>query len=135
VWLIVLRRRMKRVITAISIMATMTLLAVSLGLTAAGSNIEPGFWSVGDVASFLGITEATVRYWSYCGSGPPVYKIGRYLKFKPIEVRAWADAQLRHQYVQVEDPEPPPATVKRTPSIKRERSTSTEPAQKRSRRR
>jgi hypothetical protein len=49
-----------------------------------------GFWSTSDVAEFLGVAESTVRYWSYMGTGPKSYRIGRRRKYKPTEVEAWA---------------------------------------------
>jgi hypothetical protein len=61
-------------------------------------DVEPGFWSVEDVARYLGVPPATVRYWSSVGIGPPSFKIGRYRKYKPDQVRAWADAQMEEPY-------------------------------------
>jgi hypothetical protein len=60
--------------------------------------VEPGFWGVEDVARYLGVPPATVRCWSSVGSGPPSFKIGRYRKYKPEQVRAWADAQIEEPY-------------------------------------
>jgi Helix-turn-helix domain len=65
---------------------------------ARAEEVEPGFWSVEDVARYLGVPAATVRYWASVGSGPPSFKIGRYRKYKPDQVRAWADAQMEEPY-------------------------------------
>jgi excisionase family DNA binding protein len=54
---------------------------------------ESGFWSTAQVAAYLGVPESTVRYWNWQGSGPRSYKLGRRRKYKPSEVKAWAEAQ------------------------------------------
>jgi excisionase family DNA binding protein len=51
------------------------------------------FWSTEEVAAWLGVSEATVRYWLWQGIGPRSYKIGRRRKFKPADVKAWAEAR------------------------------------------
>jgi excisionase family DNA binding protein len=51
------------------------------------------FWSTTDVAKYLGVPESTIRYWAYQGTGPKSFKIGRRRKFKPSDVRKWAEAQ------------------------------------------
>jgi hypothetical protein len=54
---------------------------------------EDAFWGTDDVAAYLGVPPATVRYWAWQGTGPRSYKIGRRRKYRPSEVRAWAEAQ------------------------------------------
>lgn len=49
------------------------------------------FWSSKDTAEFLGVPEATVRYWNWQRIGPRSYKIGRFRKYKPADVRRWAE--------------------------------------------
>ena len=62
-------------------------------MKAVGSDPDAAFWSTGDVAKFLGVPEASVRYWAWQGNGPPSFKIGRRRKYKPCEVEEWAEDQ------------------------------------------
>jgi hypothetical protein len=48
-------------------------------------------WSAKDLAVFLGVPVATLHQWRYLGVGPKAYKVGRWLKYDPAEVRAWLD--------------------------------------------
>jgi len=50
-------------------------------------------WTVEDCAAFLQRSVATLYEWSYKGTGPPVLKIGRVLRYSPGAVRTWALAQ------------------------------------------
>jgi hypothetical protein len=58
-----------------------------------GASEPDAFWGTEDVAAYLGVPIASVRYWAYKGSGPPSYKIGRRRKYRPSEVKEWAEAQ------------------------------------------
>ena len=56
------------------------------------------FWSVEETADWLGVPPSTVRYWLWQeaakpGIAPRSYKIGRWRKFKPADVKAWAEKQ------------------------------------------
>jgi excisionase family DNA binding protein len=51
------------------------------------------FWSVEETADWLGVPPATLRYWLWRGLGPRSYKIGRWRRFKPVDVKAWAETQ------------------------------------------
>jgi hypothetical protein len=31
----------------------------------------------------------TLYQWKWCGQGPPVRKVGRYLRYEPAKVRHW----------------------------------------------
>jgi hypothetical protein len=68
------------------------LFAATLG--ADGASEPDAFWGTEDVAAFLGVPSASVRYWAYVGTGPRSYKIGRRRKYKPSDVREWAEAQV-----------------------------------------
>ncbi len=52
-------------------------------------------WSVQDLATFLGVPVATIYRWSSAHDGPPGYRVGRYLRFKPAEVEQWLDSQQK----------------------------------------
>lgn len=53
------------------------------------ASIDP-LWTVQDVAQYLGVRVKTLYQWKWRGEGPPVRKIGRYLRYEPAAVRAWA---------------------------------------------
>ncbi len=55
----------------------------------------PAMWSVEDLAKFLGVPVATIYRWSSAHDGPPGYRVGRYLRFKPAEVERWLDSQQK----------------------------------------
>jgi excisionase family DNA binding protein len=52
--------------------------------------IEP-LWTAEDVAKFLGVPVATLYQWRYRRTGPRAYRVGRHLRYRPAEVRAWLD--------------------------------------------
>jgi predicted DNA-binding transcriptional regulator AlpA len=54
--------------------------------------IEP-LWGVQDVAHYLGVPMMTVYHWRCSGYGPRGTKVGRYVRYRPDEVRAWFEAQ------------------------------------------
>ena len=64
----------------------------AVGIRAA-VEVEP-LWGVPETASYLGVPESTVYRWcSRGGSGPRSYRVGRYRRFKPDEVRAWLNTR------------------------------------------
>lgn len=50
-------------------------------------------WSVDDVAYFLDVPVNTVYGWRSAGVGPPGRRVGRRLRYRPEDVRAWVEAQ------------------------------------------
>jgi hypothetical protein len=64
---------------------------VSFGLPAPVAERE--FWSSQEVCEFLGIPLSTLRYWAWQGRGPRFYKLGRWNRYKPGDVVAWAEKQ------------------------------------------
>lgn len=55
----------------------------------------PGrLWNIRETAEFLGIPVSTLYYWSYLGEGGPrILRIGRSLRYNPLEVIEWAEKQ------------------------------------------
>ena len=45
-------------------------------------------WGVHDVAAYLDVPEQTVYQWRTKRYGPPGVKVGRYVKYRPEDVRA-----------------------------------------------
>jgi DNA-binding transcriptional MerR regulator len=52
-------------------------------------------WSVKDVASFLGVPVMTLYHWRRSDYGPAATRVGRYLRYRPEDVRSWFDEQGR----------------------------------------
>lgn len=52
-------------------------------------------WSVQDVATYLGVPVMTVYHWRRIGYGPEGGRVGRYVRYRPEDVRAWFDEQYR----------------------------------------
>jgi predicted DNA-binding transcriptional regulator AlpA len=50
-------------------------------------------WTVEDVSNYLGVPVKTLYQWKWRGEGPPVRKIGRYLRYDPAKLMAWLDDQ------------------------------------------
>lgn len=54
----------------------------------------PRLWNVHETAAFLGVPESTLYYWSYRGEGGPrILRIGRSLRYNPVQVAAWAESR------------------------------------------
>lgn len=56
------------------------------------STIEP-LWSVQEVSAFLGVPVGTLYQWRYRRIGPRAARVGRHLRYRPADVRAWLDQQ------------------------------------------
>ena len=55
---------------------------------------EPArLWSLTETAEYLGVPEQTLRQWISRGTGPRSYKVGRFRKYDPSDVRAWLDSR------------------------------------------
>lgn len=52
-------------------------------------------WGVQDVATYLGIPVMTIYHWRRTGYGPKGTRVGRYVRYRPEDVRAWFDRQCR----------------------------------------
>ncbi len=45
--------------------------------------------SVDEVAEFLGIPVNTLYQWRHKGTGPTAFRVGRFLRYDPVDVREW----------------------------------------------
>ena len=52
-------------------------------------------WTVQDVSTYLGIPVMTLYHWRRTGYGPRGTRVGRHLRYRPEEVRAWFENQGR----------------------------------------
>jgi predicted DNA-binding transcriptional regulator AlpA len=50
-------------------------------------------WSSEETAEFLGVPVATLYQWRYLRKGPRAYRVGRWLRYDPDDVRAWLIGQ------------------------------------------
>ncbi|TVT48390.1 helix-turn-helix domain-containing protein [Amycolatopsis rhizosphaerae] len=48
-------------------------------------------WTVEDVSDYLGIPVATLYQWRSKGYGPAGRRMGKYVRYRPEDVRAWVD--------------------------------------------
>jgi excisionase family DNA binding protein len=46
-------------------------------------------WTVQDLAEYLGIPVQTIYQWRTKGYGPPGRRMGKHVRFRPDDVRAW----------------------------------------------
>jgi excisionase family DNA binding protein len=53
--------------------------------------LAPRLWSVDDVSNFLGIPVGTLYQWRHRGQGPRARKVGRHLRYDPVDVQSWLE--------------------------------------------
>ena len=53
--------------------------------------------SVEDVARLLQVTVASIYQWHHRGQGPKPIKVGRYLRFHPVELARWLESLRNEQ--------------------------------------
>ena len=52
-------------------------------------------WGVQDVAAYLDVPVMTIYHWRRTGYGPEGTRVGRYVRYRPEDVRQWFDEQYR----------------------------------------
>ena len=50
-------------------------------------------WSIEQTAEYLALSTKTLYGWRCRKYGPPSYRLGNKVRYRPEEVRAWVDAQ------------------------------------------
>jgi len=50
---------------------------------------EDRLWSVEDVSYYLGVPVTTLYYWRCSEQGPKCRRIGKYLRYRPSDVKEW----------------------------------------------
>jgi predicted DNA-binding transcriptional regulator AlpA len=50
-------------------------------------------WTPEEVSRFLGVPVPTLYRWRYLGTGPKAARIGRHLRYLPVDVIAWVREQ------------------------------------------
>lgn len=54
--------------------------------------VDPGLerlMTVEEVAEYLGVPVNTLYQWRHKGTGPTAFRVGRFLRYDPANVRAW----------------------------------------------
>jgi predicted DNA-binding transcriptional regulator AlpA len=46
-------------------------------------------WTVEDVSAYLGVPVTTLYQWRCRRTGPRASRVGRHLRYDPVDVRAW----------------------------------------------
>lgn len=54
--------------------------------------LDNRLWTVEETAGYLGVPVATMYRWRHHGTGPRAYRVGRYLRYDPVEVQKWLRA-------------------------------------------
>jgi len=49
-------------------------------------------WTIEDVSAYLGIPVGTLYQWRSKEYGPPGRRMGKYVRYRPADVRAWVDS-------------------------------------------
>ncbi|WP_029211619.1 helix-turn-helix transcriptional regulator [Arsenicicoccus bolidensis] len=49
-------------------------------------------WTIDEVSYYLGIPKQTLHQWRTLDRGPAGRRVGRYLRYRPEDVRAWVAA-------------------------------------------
>ncbi len=62
-------------------------------LSARRARQEERLWSAEETAAYLGIPVATLYQWRHRRIGPPSYRVGRWLRYDPADIRYWLDTQ------------------------------------------
>lgn len=53
----------------------------------------PDLWSHDRVAEHLGISPATLHQMNHKGTGPRSFRVGKYRRYDPRDIRAWLDSR------------------------------------------
>ncbi len=51
--------------------------------------------TIDEVAEMLRVPVGTLRYWRHLGAGPHSFKVGRWVRYRRGDVRAWINAKRR----------------------------------------
>ncbi len=53
-----------------------------------------------ELAEYLDVPTATIYSWRYRGVGPLGFRVGKHVRFRPIDVERWIDRMVRQEAVQ-----------------------------------
>jgi excisionase family DNA binding protein len=46
-----------------------------------------------EVAAFLGVPLQTIYRWRYLHEGPPGYRVGRHVRYRPADIERWLETR------------------------------------------
>jgi len=52
---------------------------------------SPALLDVAQAAQFLRLGKRTLENWRYLGGGPPFLRVGRAVRYSPVDLAAWLD--------------------------------------------
>lgn len=52
---------------------------------------------VEEVASMIGVSASTVRWWRQTGKGPRSARIGKHVRYRRADIEAWLDSQFESE--------------------------------------
>jgi excisionase family DNA binding protein len=59
------------------------------------TDVNDELLTIGEVAEMLRVPIGTLRYWRHLGTGPHSFKVGRWVRYRRGDVRAWVNAKRR----------------------------------------
>ena len=59
------------------------------------TDVNDELLSIDEVAEMLRVPVGTLRYWRHLGAGPHSFKVGRWVRYRRGDVRAWINAKRR----------------------------------------
>jgi excisionase family DNA binding protein len=105
-------------------MMLLILILLVMAVSAVAGGDSDALWSTEDVAKFLGVPPSTVRYWVWQGIAPKSMKIGRYRRFKPSDVKKWAESRMELPALTPRQKTPPPSRQAPSSSASSRRRTT-----------
>lgn len=48
-------------------------------------------WDKTRAAQYLGVSEGTLKEWRYRGKGPLFVRVGKHVRYDPVDVRRWCE--------------------------------------------
>lgn len=65
------------------------------GLTDIHPALPERLLTIAEVADFLGVPVGTLYQWRHKRTGPKGIRVGRHVRYRPLEVEAWLDSLTR----------------------------------------
>jgi predicted DNA-binding transcriptional regulator AlpA len=89
-------------------------------------NVTPldGLMSAADVSEYLDVPVATLHGWRHRGEGPPAMRVGRWLRYRESDVKAWIDQRAERGPHR----EPAPTYEQVAPPVKKRTTRTSKPA-------
>jgi predicted DNA-binding transcriptional regulator AlpA len=58
-----------------------------------GALMAKPLWTIEDLSAYLSVPVATIYKWRTTGEAPRAHKIGRYLRWAPVDVYEWLEGK------------------------------------------